>query len=785
VIAILSGPFFRRFAIKTFLRPLAGLAVVFLLAACGHSSPLNGSSLLNGGSEANAGDGSVIKVLSNRADLISGDDALIDVAPPAGVGGKSLTMVLNDRDVTAQFTQTSQGTLRGLVTGLVLGKNTFTAHLPGRDATATLINHPHGGPVFQGPQLQPWKCLNSAALDAQCNQPPEYSYWYKSTSPVNVGLQSYDPDNPPSDVADTTTDQGVTVPFIVRQELGYQDRDQYRIAVLFQPGKPWTAIEPQEQFNHKMLVGHGASCDVSYQSGDAPGVTSASVGGVPDGDNVVYALGQGFAVMSTALNNSGHNCTVTVQAESMMMAKERLIEQYGTLRYTIGTGCSGGSLTQQWVANAYPGIYQGILPTCSFPDAWTAATQVGDYALLENYFFDPTQWGTGVLWTPTQIADVEGNVTPLNAFVSVGCIQGPGGIARNCFSGYFIAAVPTHACPGISDAQRYDPQNNPGGVRCSIADLSLNLFGPRPPEVWSPAEQTVGHGFAGLPLDNVGIQYGLAVLQAGTITPAQFLDLNLKIGGADIDANPTAQRLKADQPALANAYRSGLINQANNLDRTAIIDCRGPDPGAAHDSFRAFAIRARLDREHGGHGNQLIWEGPVPLQADGFCALNSLIAMDRWLAAVEQDGSAKRLAQKLLDNKPADLGDACYDGVGNKVSDGLCPDAVVPVYGTARMVAGDAISTDTNKCQLKPLDRADNYGPLGFSDDQWAQLQALFPDGVCDFSKPGVSQQPTIPWQTYQDDAGAVIYGGTSLVPAPANSGEGWAAPAFNVFVQE
>ena len=42
-----------------------------------------------------------------------------------------------------------------------------------------------------------------------------------------------------------------------------------------------------------------------------------------------------------------------------------------------------------------------------------------------------------------------------------------------------------------------------------------------------------------------------------------------------------------------------MINEANNLDRTAIIDCRGPDPGAFHDAYRAFAVRARLDRAHG------------------------------------------------------------------------------------------------------------------------------------------------------------------------------------------
>ena len=91
------------------------------------------------------------------------------------------------------------------------------------------------------------------------------------------------------------------------------------------------------------------------------------------------------------------------------MAKEHLIDDYGTLRYTIGTGCSGGSLAQQQVANAYPGVYQGILPQCSFPDAWSTGQQLADYHLTRNYFENPTGWGTGVAWTPTQIAAVEGH----------------------------------------------------------------------------------------------------------------------------------------------------------------------------------------------------------------------------------------------------------------------------------------------------------------------------------------------------------------------------------------
>jgi hypothetical protein len=128
----------------------------------------------------------------------------------------------------------------------------------------------------------------------------------------------------------TTTDNGVTVPFIVRVETGYQDRDQYKIAVLFQPGQDWSAAQPQEQFNHKLVITHGASCDVDYASGSAPSVIRfdpvddlglpIGIPGGLTGDNVKYALGAGFAVMSTALDNNGHDCDVVIQAESLVMA---------------------------------------------------------------------------------------------------------------------------------------------------------------------------------------------------------------------------------------------------------------------------------------------------------------------------------------------------------------------------------------------------------------------------------------------------------------------------------
>ena len=411
-----------------------------------------------------------IRVLSSRADLISGGDALVEIVLPSSA---TPTVALDGNDVTSAFALRPNGKFEGLLEGLPLGASTLTATLPdGHGARIALTNHANGGPLFSGPQIQPWVCREKTALDSQCNQPPQYTYFYKPTDPRKKGLHPYDPTKPPADVASTTTDRGVTMPFIIRVERGYQDRDEYKIATLYRPGQGWSAWAPQPQWNHKLLITHGGSCGDDFGSWSAPSVLgynppSDLIGPPIDlpkpsfADSVQYALGAGFAVMSTALNNNGHNCNLVVQAESMLMAKERLIEQYGEVRYTIGTGCSGGSLTQQWVANAYPGLYQGILPTCSFPDTWSSATQVMDYHLLRAYLEDRSKWSSGVLWTEPQVAAVEGHVASLNAKLSD--------------EGFFWAAEPTGRCWPLQKTQTYNRATNPGGVRCGIADYAINV----------------------------------------------------------------------------------------------------------------------------------------------------------------------------------------------------------------------------------------------------------------------------------------------------------------------
>ena len=660
-----------------------------------------------------------IKVLSTRADLVSGGDTLVQVKP---AGAK---VWRGKRRITRRFAVRPDGRYAALLEGLRNGRNVLTARKKRRGARLRIRNHPIGGPITAGPQIQPWTCFEGA-FDDQCNREPEVTYYYKSTS--GGGLSEYDQENPPSDVATTTTDTGETVPFIVREEVGALDRDEYRIAALADPDEEPAPWAPPAGLNRRLVIFHGASCDTEYQQASAPDVLNET------------ALGHGFVTMSHALNNAGHNCNIVTQAESMLMTKERVIERYGPVRWTIGSGCSGGSLVQQQVANAYPGLYQGITPACSFTDAWSSAMQYVNYQLLRHYFENPQSWGAGVAWAPQNMSAVEGHFTPLNAVTFTAVIPSSGD--------------PSRSCPGVPPEDVYDPETNPDGLRCTLQDYMRNVFGPR-----------AGDGLTGRPVGNVGLQYGLKPLERGEISISQFLDVNEKIGSFDMDYNPTPERMDADRPALDRVYRSGAVNQADNLDEVAIIDMRGPDPGAFHDVYRTYTMRARLDRNFGTHANQVLWRGQVPIFGDNTFVDDSILAIDEWLALVAKDRRAIPLAKKIIEDKPETLVDRCTDGNGNEVSASVC-DGTVVAYSDPQLEAGMPTTNDTTRCNLKPLDRS-GYEGVAFTDEQWARMQEIFPEGICDFTKPGLGRHPTNVWQTYQGAKGRVIYGGRPLGPAP------------------
>jgi hypothetical protein len=670
-----------------------------------------------------------ITTLSVRADLVSGGHVLTQVGLPTGTNAKRVRVSLNGRDVTREFGMRANHEYEGLLTGLRPGANEVVAKLPnGHGARLTITNHPIGGPTFSGPQIQPWQC-QSGAKDKQCDADPTYAYEYEQAGTGQ--LQSYDPNNPPppTEIATATTTEGVTVPFIVREETGYIDRDQYSIAMLWQPGKPWTPWAPQPQFNHRLVITHGASCDTTYGAGSAPSVTDSKM------------LEGGFILMSNALDNAGHNCNIVTQAESLVMTKQWVIDHYGPVKWTIGSGCSGGSLVQQQVANAYPGLYQGITPQCSFTDAWSSAMEYVDYTILLSYFKDPSKWAPGVAWDPLAISQVLDHPNIGNPVTFTTAIPN--------------SANPARSCPDVPANKVYNAQTNPKGVKCTLQDYMVNVFGKK------------ASGWANRPFGNDGIQYGLQGLLNGEISVAQFVDLNTKVGGLTYNDQYQVARSKPDLVGLDRAYRSGAVDSANNLNNVAIIDLRGPDEGSFHDVYRTYAMRDRLLRNFGTAANQVLWRGQVALVGDANYADQSVFAMDTWLARIYGDHRSVPLAKKIIEDKPGTVTDRCTDGAGTDIPSWEC-DAVVASYGTPRFAAGEPGTDDVLECQKKPLRRSDY--PVTFTDTQWAALKQVFPEGVCDYSKPGVDQHGATPWLTYQDAKGHVIYGGKPLGAPPRSS---------------
>src|SRR4051812_49024188 len=117
-----------------------------------------------------------IRTLSNRADLLSDGDALVEVQVPKTVPLKKVTLTLNGVDVGDQFVvDEGSRTLRGVLTGMAPGGNTLVADANGNGngrpwASLTLTNHPRGGPILLGSQTQPWICATPAPVAAAGNR---------------------------------------------------------------------------------------------------------------------------------------------------------------------------------------------------------------------------------------------------------------------------------------------------------------------------------------------------------------------------------------------------------------------------------------------------------------------------------------------------------------------------------------------------------------------------------------------------------------------------------------
>jgi hypothetical protein len=708
------------------------VAATFAMTACSSSakhaaspsSTTAGKAVDDGArTHVTSADGALtLETTSTRAADVSGGRVLVTVsgmalATTASNSSDPLHVTSNGTDFTGVL-QPVGTSRRGLITGLLDGNNTIVASSGASRVQLTVVNHPEAGPVFSGPHLEPWACTTQqnglgAATDKNCNAPTRTTWSYQAT---NGSLKPLSPPTQrPTDLS-TIVVNGKRVPFIIRQEEGTIDRGIYWIWVLDPDAGTPGAWRPTA-WNDRLVYRFGGGCGTGYSQGSALAVTVD-----PD------LLARGYALATNSLDTFQTACNDVLSAEAEMMTRQHFIESYGLPRFTIGDGGSGGAIQQMLTAYNYPGLLDAVSAALPFPDAVSIAGGVTDCGLLVRYYTTPH----GKALTTAQQKAINGHEST--------------GTCKE-WDGLFVGGVrPQDGCdPQIPKSEIYDPKTNRTGVRCTLADINVNMLGRDP-----------ATGFANRPLDNSGIEYGLKALNDHVITVDQFLDLNQYIGGYDVDGNVAAARETMTPAVAANVYKTGRVTEAGALLDVPIIlrNIYTDALGDIHTRTHAFAIRDRLKVNGQDDPNLLLWTTPGAgvnlvndLLGNAGGANEPIIVLDDWLTKTAQTNPAEPIARRLASSKPADAVNRCMLPNGQVLTGGWelydqpgpCATAY-PIHDDPRIVAGSARRQDIVKCQVKPIDMHDYAVP--FTAAQQSRLATTFPNGVCDWSKPGVGQQP-------------------------------------------
>lgn len=740
------------------LSAIAVLAGFTLVATAIPSGMAPGHALAGDRDDDDDGGRIAIRTLSTPADRVSGGDVLVEIRyrhakhPPV--------VTLNGRDVSGAFRPGDANKLVGLVTGLDVGKNRLTVRGKGEKESLEITNYPITGPITSGPHITPFICQTAAfrlpdgsffgpSMDANCSARTKITYLY-----LPVGGTTFTPlpstSSLPADVATTTTTTGRTVNFVVRVETSTINRGIYQSAVLHDPSvdpEP-TPFSPPRGWNQRLIAVQGFGCPGGWYIQGAS-VGSLSFGGMDFHLLSPTRLGEGYALFANTLQHPSNNCNSVLAGEAAMMSKEHFIETYGVPRYTVSAGCSGGSYGSIQLADALPGLIDGALIACTFPDPLSIALSGSDGHLLAHYFAVKNPAGftnaQKVAISGYKFSGSDGTLAFIDAARQSGRTDPVPGRVAPGIPGY--ASAPFNAAVPVSE--RYHPVTNPHGARGTVYDAARNVYG---------VDRHTG--FALRPFDNVGVQHGLQALNAGIITPKLFLDLNEGIGGFDQDANYVASRSVGDRGAIRRAYQSGLqFVGSGGLASIPLVDITGlyNDDAGYHYQWFHFATRDRMAQANGDADNHVMWRGNVPYPS-------AWAMFIEWVEAVSSDSSRGSAHDKVVRNKPANAVDGCWASATEFIAEpqtfGSTPEStcnmLFPSYAFPRYAAGGPLAADNLKCRLERVHRRD-YA-VSFTDAEFERLKRIFPNGVCDWTKKGVSQRQVVPWASFGPAAENLVF---------------------------
>jgi hypothetical protein len=576
---------------------------------------------------------------------------------------------------------------------------------------------------------------------SQCAIKPRIQHFYFTGS----GFKPFDIEKgfklPPSDMKMIVVN-GATIPFVVRVEAGTINRFVYTIAML--ENGPW---------NHKLVYWMRGGVGIGHQQGLALWFKDKLNGS--EKQLMPKLLAEGYAIASSSGNESGVHYNMRLAEETAAQTKAYFIATYGKPVYTIGIGGSGGAVQQYLFAQNRPGLLDAGIPVQSFPDMVTQSIPVSDCPLLGQYFRDEvarepnSPWAT---WSRQPLVQgMNASDTAKNPFTGK-----PG--TTECINGWRFA-MPAVLNPLYRD-DKFDK-----GIAAYGYDPAV--FAKVKWTHWNDLEEFYGtdaEGFAPVPLDNVGVQYGLAALSAGKIDAGEFLRLNACVGSwkeqrdfvqykPDSDpfdsvnmhrsatcrdpAGAPARRREGQQRAIAVAFDSGHVFTGKQLG-IPMIDLRPYREAELdmHNARQAFSVRARLMAHNPGAAKQqVIWFARPDTDLTGQ-VMKAVWVLDKYLSS----GSAPaEFADRCVDSAGMVIGSGpgAWSGILDQDTPGACAQAF-PIHSSPRMVAGESIRGDTFKCKLKPLASAfadGTYGPsVSFSEAQKAWLSRIFPQGVCDYN---------------------------------------------------
>ena len=576
---------------------------------------------------------------------------------------------------------------------------------------------------------------------SQCAIKPRIQHFYFT----GTGFKPFDIGNgytiPPPDMK-TVVVNGAAIPFVVRVEAGTINRFVYTIAMLERA--PW---------NHKLIYWMRGGVGIGHQQGLALWFNDALNGS--EKQLMPKLLAEGYAIASSSGNESGVHYNMRLAEETAAQTKAHFTATYGKPVYTIGIGGSGGAVQQYMFAQNRPGLFDAGIPVQSYPDMVTQSIPISDCPLLGQYFRDEvardpnSPWAT---WSRQSLVQgMNASDTAKNPFTGK-----PG--TTECINGWRFA-MPTVLNPLFRDSK---------------FDKAIAFYGYAPEAFakvkwthWNDLEEFYGtdaEGFAPIPLDNVGVQYGLAALVAGRIDADEFLRLNACAGswkeqrdfvpykpdGDPFDsvnmqrsatcrdpAGTPAPRREGSQGAIRAAFDSGHVFTGKRLG-IPMIDLRPYREAELdmHNARQAFSVRARLLAANPAEAKrQVVWFARPDTDLPGQ-VMKAVSVLDKYLTS----GSAPaEFADRCVDSSGTVLasGPDVWGGILDGGKPGACTQAF-PIHSSPRMVAGESIRGDTFKCKLKPLGKAytdGTYGPaVSFSDAQKAWLSRIFPQGVCDYN---------------------------------------------------